>query len=533
METQLDTRPQIDLRSGLSSGRLIIVSNRGAVEHYIDDLGGLRQRPAGGGVAIALSSIAKSEPLTWISAACGFPDRFVSMTKGRVPLGNESELRLFNLPEDVYTPFYESFCNPLLWFVQHSITSQLSGRDLEAQSINSWHQGYIPANQLFANAVIEELGAESPGERVMLHDYHLYLAPRLIRAARPQAALQHFVHIPWPAPSVWQALPKRIVDDICDGLLGNDSVVFQTEESVENFLDTCRVYLGPKADVCCRRGEIRYAGRKTVAWANPISVDMDELRVLGESDEVRRFKANLASGTDEKLIVRVDRLDPSKNVIRGFEAFETLLRDLPQLCGRVRFLAFLVPTRSGIPEYDAYTRATFEIVERINSQYGTADWQPISVYHEQNRPQALAGLMLYDVLLVNSVADGMNLVSKEGPVLNEKDGVLVLSRAAGSFEQLRAGSIGVDPVDVGATAAALETALSMSENERRERASLNRLVISNHGLQDWLRMQLKDLSVSEYVACLSGPRQTEHPPRHKPLFDAAGRRLGKRSGLTA
>jgi len=133
------------------------------------------------------------------------------------------------------------------------------------------------------------------------------------------------------------------------------------------------------------------------------------------------------------------------------------------------------------------------------------DWQPISVYHEQNRAQALAGLMLYDVLLVNSIADGMNLVSKEGPVLNERDGVLVLSRAAGSFEQLRAGSIGVDPGDVCATAVALETALLMSEKERRERASLNRLAISDHGLQDWLRMQLKDLSVSEYVACLSGP----------------------------
>jgi trehalose 6-phosphate synthase len=505
MLAQLDTRPQIDSRSGVSTGRLIIVSNRGAVEHYIDDLGVLRQRPTGGGVAIALSSIAANEPLTWIAAAGGFADRFVSMTKGRVPLGSESELRLLNLPEEVYAPYYESFCNPLLWFVQHSIASQLSGHDLEAQSINSWRQGYIPANRLFASAVIEEMGAESPGGRVMLHDYHLYLAPRLIRAARPQAALQHFVHIPWPAAPVWQALPMRIVGDICDGLLGNDSVVFQTEESVENFLDTCRVYLGSDADVCFRRGEIRYAGRKTVAWANPISVDIDELRALGESAKVQRYKAGLASGTDEKFIVRVDRLDPSKNVIRGFEAFETLLRRRPQLRGRVRFLAFLVPTRSGIREYDAYTRATFETADRINSQYGTADWQPINVYHEQNRAQALAGLMLYDVLLVNSIADGMNLVSKEGPVLNETDGVLVLSRAAGSFEQLRAGSICVDPVDVCATAAALETALSMSEKERRERATLNRHAISNHGLQDWLRMQLKDLSVSEYVACLSDP----------------------------
>ncbi len=486
----------------LSSGaRLIIVSNRGGVEHSIDDFGRLRRHDAGGGVAVALNSIAKTEPLTWIAAASSFADHVVSIAGGEVEIGNESNLRLIDIPETTYEAHYSLFCNPLLWFIQHSMTDFLQDRDVEAEAVASWHSGYVPTNRLFADAVIEEID-RTGGGRVMLHDYHLYLAPRFIRNARPQATLQHFVHIPWPQPEVWRALPDGLVREICGGLLANDSIVFQTDESVNNFLATCRAYLGSRAQVSERRGEVEYLGHTATAWANPISVDIEELQATARSTKVRSHLPALGAGK-EKLIVRVDRLDPSKNVLGGFQAYERLLERSPKLHGKVRFLAFMVPSRDAIEEYGDYASATFDLIERINSRFGDQNWQPITVFYEQNRSQALAGLMSYDVLLVNSLADGMNLISKEGPVINQRDGAIVLSETAGSFEQLRPGVVGVDPFDIDAVADGLEQALALDATEREEKADVVRRAIESHQLQDWLRIQLKDLAIHEYVKGLT------------------------------
>jgi trehalose 6-phosphate synthase len=199
-----------------------------------------------------------------------------------------------------------------------------------------------------------------------------------------------------------------------------------------------------------------------------------------------------------QTIVRVDRLDPAKNVLRGFQAFELLLERRPDLHTRVRFLAFLVPSRSGIPEYDSYVRDVFGAVESINARFGRPDWTPITVFHEQNRGQALAGLGLYDVLLVNSIADGMNLVSKEGPLLNERDGVLCLSTAAGSYEQLQRGVIPVDPFDASQTAQALEAALELDPEVRKTMALMMRSAIESHQLTDWLRHLIQDLDFAAW-----------------------------------
>ena len=481
------------------AGPLILVSNRGSIEHYVDELGRIRQREAGGGVAVALSSVAKSAPVTWVAAACSFGDQVVALTGRRVPLDNGSSLRLVSLPDEVRRPYYGVFCNPLLWFVQHSLGGELSCRDLAAEAVESWQAGYVPANRLFADAVIAEVDRSPSGARVMLNDYHLYLAPRLIRRARPHTVLQQFIHIPWPEPSAWLRLPDRLVREICSGLLANDSVFFQTEAACEGFLATCRTYLGAEAEVDDRRGEVEYLGRTTSIWSNPISVDVAELRGLAASPQVVEYGRVLEQRAGRRTIVRVDRLDPSKNVLRGFQAYEALLRRRPRLRGRVKFLAFLVPSRAGIEEYDDYARRVFAFVDEVNGRYGTKDWQPISVIYEQNRLQALAALRLYDVLLVNSVADGMNLVSKEGPIVNGHDGVLVLSKRAGSYEELRSGAIGVDPVDVEGTARALDAALTMPPAERRRRATLLRRAVESHELSDWLRHQLKDLSITEYV----------------------------------
>jgi trehalose 6-phosphate synthase len=490
--------PYLHRREQDEPHRLIVVSNRAGVEHYIDDFGRIRRRDAAGGVAIALSQVAREEPVTWIAAAGGFADRVISIAGSRVDIGNDSALRLVDIPEDVYESYYSVFSNPILWFVQHSLTDLLGDRDLENEAQAAWRDGYLPANRLFAQAVIDEIDQHG-SSRVMLHDYHFYAAPRMIRAAHPDVTLQQFVHIPWPEPQQWQSLPDAIVREICDGVLANDTVVFQTDEDVENFLATCRAYLGPRAQVWERRGEVEYRGQSTTAWSNPISVDVAELEALRHCAEVTEYGDGLAISDDEKIIVRVDRLDPSKNVFRGFQAYWRLLERNPRLHGRVRFLAFLVPSRTSIAEYETYARKTLELVDRLNQRFGTKEWQPVTVFHEQNRLQAFAGLARYDALLVNSAADGMNLVCKEGAIINQRDGAIILSETAGAYEQLRGGVLGVEPLDVEGTALALERALALTPKERASMASELKRSIRSHQMHDWLRLLLRDLAIHDYI----------------------------------
>jgi trehalose 6-phosphate synthase len=486
----------------LSTGdrrRLIMASNRGPVEHAFDENGRIRRRDAAGGVATALANVARCQPVTWVASAASEADKAVAILGQPVPIGPDSRLRLINLPDSAFDPYYHSFCNPILWFIQHSLSELLSDRDLAREPLDSWQQGYVPANQAFADAIVEEIGNHGSEVRVMLHDYHLYLAPRMIRAACPMAALQHFLHIPWPSPAGWRHLPEVLVRRICTGLLGNDSIVFQTEASVEAFLATCRAYLGDRATVSERQGSIDYLGQTTFVWANPISVDASELRGLRQSVELNKHRHALAAPAGVKTIVRVDRLDPAKNVADGFEAYELMLRRHTHLRGKVRFIAFLIPSRGMLPEYRDYTARVLALAEAINRRYGTPDWQPVQVIHENNRVRALAALTLYDVLLVNSVADGMNLVSKEGPLLNECDGVLALSEAAGSFDELQHGALRVNPHDIVDTANTLYQALTMCAAERRDRAAALREAILGHQTSDWLRQQLRDLAISEHM----------------------------------
>jgi trehalose 6-phosphate synthase len=236
----------------------------------------------------------------------------------------------------------------------------------------------------------------------------------------------------------------------------------------------------------------------TSIWTHPISVDRAEVIGAKNTSRFAECRRQLEAEKGVKTIVRVDRLDPSKNIERGFLAFERLLERRPALRSRVRFLAFLIPSRTEVDEYREYAQRVFALVRRINARFGSEDFRPVTVIHQNDRVQAFAGLAMYDVLLVNSIADGMNLVSKEGPLLNDRAGVLVLSKSAGSFEQLGPGAIAVDPLDVEATTEALLEALLIPASERRERAALLRKNINLHQLSDWLRLLLKDLEHATY-----------------------------------
>lgn len=496
-------RNELCARDDVKPGnRLLIVSNRGPLEHTPDEAGRPVPRHTDGGVATALSSIAESTDVDWIACAATEDDAVMARRGQRVRFGKGSRVTYVAPPAEAYDLFYNTFCNPVLWFLQHGIWDQLEMANPAAKALHSWQLGYLPVNQSVAEIVAQALRGRA--DRVMFHDYHFYMAPLFVRNYHPAAWLQHFIHVPWPDPGEWTRLPRKIVESICRGLLANDSVVFQTAGSVDNFLATCDEML-ENVRIDFTDGIVETRERQVRVWANPISVDAVDLHRRLLSPEAKVLSAQLSRELGEQTIIRVDRLDPSKNVLRGFEAFEALLERQPQWRGRVRFLAFLVPTREAVQEYSAYAQHVFATVDRINRRFGEPGRRPVKVFHEHNRLQALAAMRLYDVLLVNSAADGMNLVSKEGAVLNERDGVLVLSRTAGSYGQLGHASLGIDPKDTLATAEALHSALSMPSQERQRRARLLRGAVLEHQLSEWLAQQLDDLSIAPSVPLVRVP----------------------------
>lgn len=473
-------------------GRLIMASNRGPLQHYMDDSGQLQQRYTAGGVATALASLPTGTPLTWISNAATKEDRALAQQGRAVDFGGSKRLLQVAASYEANQLFYGSFCNPVLWFLQHSLWDRLQTPPSTNDLVHAWEDGYLAVNRKFAQAVVEEIDRSPVPARVLFHDYHLYAAPLMVRRQRPNALLQHFVHIPWPEPHAWRCLPNSIVSSICEGLLANDSVAFQTERSAEAFLLTCQAFL-PDVTVETSSHNIVSDGHRTSVWANPVSVDIWDLRSLLASPEAETYRAQMSADSERRTIVRVDRLDPSKNVTAGFQAYGRLLEKHPEWSGKVTFNAYLVPSRTAIPEYRAYAQEVFAEIKAVNDRHGTSDWQPINAFYEQNRTQALVALSMYDVLLVNPLIDGMNLVSKEGPVLNERDGVLVLSEEAGSFAELSRGALAVHPEDVEGTADALHAALSMPGAERRQRSRRLREAVVRHDLSRWLRQLLEDV----------------------------------------
>jgi trehalose 6-phosphate synthase len=224
----------------------------------------------------------------------------------------------------------------------------------------------------------------------------------------------------------------------------------------------------------------------------PISIDVESLRELAGSREVHEHEAEVRDIVgDRKLILRIDRIEPSKNIVRGFLAFEEMLELHPEHRGQVQFLALLVPSRLDVGEYRQYLDDLMSTAGRVNATYGDGEWEPVRLLVGDSYHRAVAAMQLYDVLLVNAIADGMNLVAKEGPILNRRDGVLILSERAGARQQLEPGALIVSPCDVYATAEALHQALVMPAEEREERARRLRWLIEGEDITAWLCRQLE------------------------------------------
>jgi trehalose 6-phosphate synthase len=482
----------------LANRALIIAANRAPVTFERADDGGLESQRGGGGLVTALTDLCRQAgDATWI--ACTRTAADAEWQQGCITLesGMEVGVQFVSPREAAYEGYYNVIANPLLWFLQHSMWDVPRAPVIDRATWRAWEEGYQAVNCLFAEAIVRQVRANRRPTLVMLQDYHLYLVPRLVRAAlrrRERPTILHFVHIPWPGPEYWRILPPAMRQDILNGLCAVDVLGFQTREDGQNFLRTCESFL-PHAAVNYRRSRVWFKNHATHVRDFPISIDVEALRRLAASPEVDEHGVEVQDIVgDRKLILRIDRIEPSKNIIRGFLAFEEMLERHPEHRGKVTFLALLVPSRLDVDEYRHYLDDLMATAGRVNATYGDSEWEPVRLLVGDSYPRAVAAMHLYDVLLVNAIADGMNLVAKEGPILNGRDGVLILSERAGARQQLEPGALVVSPCDVYATAEALHQALIMPAEERQERADRLRWLVEREDITAWLCRQLQAVS---------------------------------------
>ncbi len=480
--------------------KLIVVSNRGPVTYGRDTDGKRIAGRGGGGLVTALRGLVARHDVTWIASAMTDEDKAVAAESGSGSVeevardGSPYRMRLVSHDPVAYDWYYNVVSNPTLWFLQHSLWDLARSPDAGPGLHNAWANGYVPVNHGFAEAVLAELECD-PGQAVFFHDYHLYLAPRIVRDRAPEALLAHFVHIPWPQSDSWTVLPPQLRRAVHDGLLANDVVGFQTERWRRNFIRSCEDLAGGSAD---REAQtVLAAGRRTTVTVHPISVDPAEFDELKESEPVLAEERALLELRPEHLVVRVDRTDPSKNVVRGFRAFGLFLDDHPELHGSVQFLALLDPSRQEIPEYSEYLGAIQREARAVNDRFQRAGWVPVRVEIADNFPRAVAAYKQYDVLLVNAVFDGLNLVAKEAPLVNTRDGVLVLSENTGAHEEIGEWALSVNPFDVAGQAQAIYEAILMAPDERRRRGECIRAHVRANPVGAWIDAQLADLDAAE------------------------------------
>jgi trehalose 6-phosphate synthase len=464
----------------------IVAANRPPVDLAPEPADRERFVRGAGGLVTGLSGLAQATGAVWVASARGGFEGELELGSGGEPMllettdGSRFQVSWVNPPSMAYDLYYNTIANPLLWFVQHYLWNLAEAPVLDDSTHAAWTEGYRLVNQLFAQQIVREARRGRKRPLVLSQDYHLYLVPRLVRRELPDAVIQHFVHIPWPTPQYWKVLPRYMRDEIMDGLLAADIIGFQTYSDVRNFLLTCEENMGLPVDF--RQQTAFYRGRTVWARRYPISIDVREFERIAGSLAVVRAEREILRWRPEQLIYRVDRMDLSKNIIRGFFAYERLLQAHPEWHRRVIFWALLQNARQVV-----------QVARVINSRYGSTDWQPIRLELRDDMKRAVAGYKQFDVLLVNPIYDGMNLVAKEGITVNRRGGALVLSENAGTHEELGEWAITINPFDVDATAQALHRALLMDPAERRARAEKMRALVQQNDLARWISAQLQDI----------------------------------------
>lgn len=474
---------------------IVVIANRGPNDFVWKD-GAWVARPAAGGLVSMLAPITRRPDVAWLCCVSEPPDAVLASrglyTTAREQTDSRMNIVPVLLPARQYHAYYGEISNEVLWMLQHHLIGQGGFEMVDRRRHLAWQQGYLQANRRLAAAVAE---AKLPAGAFLIQDYHLYPLPALLRERYPDTPMIHFTHIPFPEAPALKLLPRSWREAILRGMLGADVVGLQTQRDVRAFLACC----ADLADVAIdpQRATVGLpGGREVRVRAFPASTDPRALGRSMQSAAVERARQRLAPDLAGQTIIRVDRLDPSKNQLIGFIAFERLLEMRPDLRGRVRFLAFLVPSRTDLSIYRMYGDAIYRKIEEINDRFGPdCGGPPVQVYYTNDRDQALAAMEECDVLLVNSLADGMNLVAKEWAIVSRRPGALIVSETAGVAEEVGDSALLVSPLDVEGTAQALLQALEMPAEERTRRLTRFRDRVLRWTAADWLSAQLEALGI--------------------------------------
>ncbi|MDO0927147.1 trehalose-6-phosphate synthase [Streptomyces sp. TG1A-8] len=466
------------------AAEVLVASNRGPVSYELQEDGSLHAKRGGGGLVSGLSAIGPDTDAVWVCAALGDGDRAAVRRAGGGLLPAEEtggqRVRMLDVDAAVHADAYNGIANSVLWFVHHLLYQTPLEPVFDAEFRRQW-ASYRAYNQAFAEALAEEA---AEGAAVLIQDYHLALAPRMLRRLRPDLRIGHFSHTPWAPPDYFRLLPDDIAAELLTGVLGADRAAFLTRRWADAFTACCHAVLGPGTPSGTRIG------------VHGLGADADFLRERAHRPDVDERMAALREeiGEGRRTIVRVDRTELSKNIVRGLLAYRELLDTRPEWRERVVHVAFAYPSRQDLAVYRDYTAEVQRVAQEINSAYGTPGWTPVVLHVKDDFARSLAAYRLADVALVNPIRDGMNLVAKEVPVLSDGSCVLVLSREAGAYEELGEDAIAVNPYDVTGTAEALHEALTLPEAERAERCKRLAAAATSLPPAQWFLDQLHALT---------------------------------------
>jgi trehalose 6-phosphate synthase len=453
---------------------VVLLSNRGPLSFSIGDDGALAARRGAGGLVSGLAPLVSGTDAIWLAAAMSGGDRRAA--EDGVIEAEGLRVRLLALDPDTHRSAYDVVCNATLWFAHHGLFDASRRPRPERRWREAW-EAYRVVNHAFADAAAE---AAPEGAAVLVQDYHLCLVAPRLRDARPDLRLVHFAHTPFAVPEWFRAVPDHAARELLEGLAAHHACGFHTARWARDFAACCAAAPG---------GPVAAPATFVAALA---ADEADLAKVVG-SDTCAAALAELDTHLgDRAFVLRVDRLELSKNLLRGFNALDLLFEEHPGWIGRLVVGAFVYPSRQGLPEYLAYRQEVEGVVRRLNERWATPDgWVPVLYDSSDDFPRSVAALRRADVLLVNPIRDGLNLVALEGMLVNERDAALVLSTEAGAWDLLGdAGAIGVNPFDVAATADALHAALALPASERTERARRLRAAAGVRTPADWLADQL-------------------------------------------
>jgi trehalose 6-phosphate synthase len=453
---------------------VIVVSNRGPATFVRAEDDSFRARRGSGGLAGTLGRLLSGGadgPVGWVAAAMTDDDRSAAAA-GATALPDIS-LELLALDPRQHRLHYDVVSNATLWFLHHGLFDLPRRPRFDERFREAW-DAYVAVNRAFADRVVDTAPS---GDIVLVQDYHLALVPGDLVERRPDLRVVHFTHTPFCGPNSIRVLPDDVSRAICESM-ATVPCGFHSWRWARAYEACVEIVLGEDHP-------------RAATFASPLGPDPADLGDAIDSPEGRAALEALETQLgDRLLLLRSDRVEPSKNIVRGFLAFDRLLDRVPEWRERVVFVAMLNESRQGLPEYQAYRQEVEQAVERVNERWARSDWEPVVMDLRDDFPRSVAGYARYDALLVNPLKDGLNLVAKEGPMVNRRDGVVCLSPEAGAYDELGPAVLEAHPYDLDQTASALDTALSMPADARREQAARLRDLASVHTPASWLQAQI-------------------------------------------